>query len=105
MKPLYPNGEMPIVQLSVKQDLDPLAHLSVGRMLAPLRDEGVIIIGSGSSFHNLGLRGPLRSSHPAVSTTGCSRRCSRVRQLNGANASSPGRLHRTRASHTPARII
>jgi aromatic ring-opening dioxygenase catalytic subunit (LigB family) len=58
MKPLYPNGEMPIVQLSVKQDLDPQAHLSVGRLLAPLRDEGVVMIGSGSSFHNLGLRGP-----------------------------------------------
>jgi aromatic ring-opening dioxygenase catalytic subunit (LigB family) len=58
MKPIYPDGEMPIVQLSVKQDLDPHAHLSVGRLLAPLRDEGVVIIGSGSSFHNLGLRGP-----------------------------------------------
>ncbi|WP_375781086.1 DODA-type extradiol aromatic ring-opening family dioxygenase [Bradyrhizobium sp. ma5] len=58
MKPVYPNGEMPIVQLSVKQDFDPHAHLSVGRLLAPLRDEGVVIIGSGSSFHNLGLRGP-----------------------------------------------
>jgi aromatic ring-opening dioxygenase catalytic subunit (LigB family) len=58
MKPLYPNGEMPIVQLSIRQDLDPQAHLSAGRLLAPLRDEGVVIIGSGSSFHNLGLRGP-----------------------------------------------
>lgn len=58
LKPLYPNGEIPIVQLSVKDDLDPHAHLSVGRLLAPLRDEGVVIIGSGSSFHNLGLRGP-----------------------------------------------
>jgi aromatic ring-opening dioxygenase catalytic subunit (LigB family) len=58
MKPLYPSGDMPIVQLSVRQDFDPLTHLSVGRLLAPLRDEGVVIIGSGSSFHNLGLRGP-----------------------------------------------
>ena len=58
LQPLYPNGEVPVVQLSVKQDLDPQAHLSVGRLLAPLRDEGVVIIGSGSSFHNLGLMGP-----------------------------------------------
>ena len=58
LKPLYPNGEIPIVQLSVKLDFDPHAHLSVGRLLAPLRDEGVVIIGSGSSFHNLPLRGP-----------------------------------------------
>jgi aromatic ring-opening dioxygenase catalytic subunit (LigB family) len=58
LKPLCPNGEMPIVQLSIKRDLDPQAHLSVGRLLAPLRDDGVVIIGSGSSFHNLALRGP-----------------------------------------------
>jgi aromatic ring-opening dioxygenase catalytic subunit (LigB family) len=58
MKPIYPDGEIPIVQLSVKLDFDPHAHLSVGRLLAPLRDDGVVIIGSGSSFHNLGLRGP-----------------------------------------------
>jgi len=58
LKPIYPNGEIPIVQLSVKLDFDPHAHLSVGRLLAPLRDDGVVIIGSGSSFHNLGLRGP-----------------------------------------------
>jgi aromatic ring-opening dioxygenase catalytic subunit (LigB family) len=58
LKPIYPNGEIPIVQLSVKLDFDPHAHLSVGRLLAPLRDDGVVIIGSGSSFHNLALRGP-----------------------------------------------
>ena len=58
MKPIYPTGDMPIVQLSIKQDFDPHAHLSAGRLLAPLREEGVVIVGSGSSFHNLGLRGP-----------------------------------------------
>lgn len=58
MQPIYPHGEMPIVQLSIQRDLDPQTHLSVGRVLAPLREQGIVIIGSGSSFHNLGLRGP-----------------------------------------------
>lgn len=58
MKPLWPDADLPIVQLSLRRDLDPEAHLTVGALLAPLRKQGVLIIGSGSSYHNLGLRGP-----------------------------------------------
>jgi aromatic ring-opening dioxygenase catalytic subunit (LigB family) len=53
MKLMFPQADIPVVQLSLRRDLDPRAHLEAGRALAPLRDEGVLIIGSGMSFHNM----------------------------------------------------
>jgi aromatic ring-opening dioxygenase catalytic subunit (LigB family) len=48
-----PLAHVPVVMVSLQRDLDPAQHIAVGRALAPLRDEGVVIVGSGMSYHDL----------------------------------------------------
>ncbi len=52
-KLIYPDADIPIVQISLRNDLDPAHHIAVGRALAPLRQAGTLIIGSGMSYHNM----------------------------------------------------
>ena len=58
MAVLWPEADMPLVQLSLRADFDPAVHLTLGRALAPLRDSNVLIVGSGLSWHNLRMLGP-----------------------------------------------
>lgn len=53
LKLMFPAADIPVIQLSLRQDMDPGAHLEAGRALAGLREEGVLIVASGMSFHNM----------------------------------------------------
>ena len=49
----YPAGTIPVVTLSISASMDAATHLAIGAALRPLRDEGILLLGSGLSFHNM----------------------------------------------------
>jgi aromatic ring-opening dioxygenase catalytic subunit (LigB family) len=63
MKLVFPNADVPTMQLSLRSGLNPAEHIAAGRALAPLRRQGVLIIGSGMSYHNMQ---QLRAASPAI---------------------------------------
>jgi 4,5-DOPA dioxygenase extradiol len=67
LRRMYPQADIAIVPLSVQPDADAAHHYAIGRALASLRDEGVLVIGSGGFVHNLG---DLDWSHPDAAMPG-----------------------------------
>ncbi len=61
-------ADIPIVQVSLCANLDPNTHIDVGKAMQPLRDEGVLIVGSGMSYHNMQtMMKNMHGSHSAIS--------------------------------------
>lgn len=53
LKLMYPQADIPALQLSLLRGLNPAAHIALGKVLRGLKDEKVLVIGSGFSFHNM----------------------------------------------------
>ncbi|MFC7158646.1 DODA-type extradiol aromatic ring-opening family dioxygenase [Pseudidiomarina halophila] len=53
LKLMYPEADIPVVQVSLKHNLDPQQHIELGKALAAITHENLLILGSGFSFHNM----------------------------------------------------
>ena len=65
MKVAFPQASIPMIEMSVDRHLDPALHIEAGRTLGALRDEGVLILGSSMSFHNMRAYGDPRFTAPS----------------------------------------
>ncbi|MEO5974111.1 MAG: 4,5-DOPA dioxygenase extradiol [Ilumatobacteraceae bacterium] len=104
---MFPEADVPVVQLSIDATKPADFHLEIGRALAPLRDEGVLVVGSGNIVHNLSL---IRWDMPGLGDDWAQRFDSEARRV--LTGSSPGQItklleHRdaSRAVPTPEHFL
>ena len=64
VQPMHPAADIPMIQLSLNRSLSPAQHLAMAAKLAPLREEGVLLIGSGNVVHNLREYSRTRGTQP-----------------------------------------
>jgi 4,5-DOPA dioxygenase extradiol len=55
LKHMYPEADIPVVEMSIDINKQPSHHFALGKALKPLREKGVLVIGSGNIVHNLGM--------------------------------------------------
>jgi 4,5-DOPA dioxygenase extradiol len=87
LRHVFPGADVPVVQLSIDETQAPSFHYELGRGLAPLRDEGVLIVGSGNIVHNL--HAYAWGRHPAEPLEWAVRFESRARELLEAGDHAP----------------
>jgi aromatic ring-opening dioxygenase catalytic subunit (LigB family) len=105
LKVAFPDADIPVVEMSLDASLDPALHIAAGKALAPLREEGVLIIGSGMSFHNMRAYGDPRATEPsrafdvALTNAICAAPDERARQLSAWQSLEAARFSHPREEH------
>lgn len=105
LKVVFPEADIPVVELSLDAGLDAATHLAVGRALAPLRAEGVLVMGAGMSFHNLRALGDPRLAAPSagfdawLTAAACAPASERAELLSRWQQAPAARLAHPREEH------
>ena len=103
LKVMFPDADVPVVAMSLQASLDPALHCNYGEALRPLRDDGVLVVGSGMSFHNLrhfNEGGPASLAfHNWLDEALSGNRAERTRQLGLWSQAPGGRASHPREEH------